>query len=86
MKRAAIIAVTAAALAMSTASAFAWSDVTGKISSVDSKMHKIVLDNGKTYMIEKKVAIASLKPGDTVTLSTERKNGENLVNQVTPSS
>lgn len=82
MQRACVLAL-AAALTLGATSAFAWSDVSGKISNVDSKAHRTVLNNGKTYTVERKMALDGLKPGDTVTLSTETKNGQNLVNQVT---
>jgi Cu/Ag efflux protein CusF len=75
-----------ALLAMNASFAWAWSDVTGTIKSVDTKNHELVLDNGKTYMVQKDVSLSNFKQGDKVMVSTEVEKGKNMVNKVTKSS
>ncbi|HEY2752511.1 DUF1344 domain-containing protein [Phenylobacterium sp.] len=81
-----IVAALAATLILSAGSAWAWEDVTGKITSVDEKTHALVLDNGQTYSVDKSVKLSAFKTGDTVTVSTEMKGGKTVVNKVTKSS
>ncbi|HEX5280900.1 MAG TPA: DUF1344 domain-containing protein [Micropepsaceae bacterium] len=73
----------AVSFAMSTGVAWAWSDVTGTVDKINTKNREVVLDNGQTYMIEKKVRIGGLKKGEKVTFSWEAQNGKNMVNKVT---
>ena len=63
----------------------AWAsvEVSGSINSVDPKAHEIVLDNGKTYKLQPSVDIAKLAPWDKVTINTETKDGQNIVDKVT---
>jgi Cu/Ag efflux protein CusF len=81
-----VLAAAVAALMMSPSLALAWSDVTGTINSIDQKSHQVTLDNGQTYTVETGVSLASFKPGDKVTISTESKNGANTANKVTKAS
>ena len=73
----------AGAIAMSTSFAWAWSDVSGTVDKVNAKEREIVLDNGQTYVVEKKTRMDNLKKGEKVTLSWEEQNGKNMVNKVT---
>jgi Cu/Ag efflux protein CusF len=73
-------------MALNVTAAWAWSDVTGMIKSIDMKKHEITLDDGKTYMVEKKVKLSDLKTGDKVMVSTEVQKGKNMANKVTKSS
>lgn len=82
MRKYTILAL-AGAFAMSTGAAWAWSDVSGTIDKIDTKAHEIVLDNGQTYSLEKKVRMGKLKKGEKVTLSWEEQKGKNVVNKVT---
>lgn len=70
------------ALAIS-APAWAWSHVSGSITSIDPNAHQIGLDNGKTYTLQSKVNLTNLAVGDKVTLNAETKGKEHLVNKVT---
>jgi Cu/Ag efflux protein CusF len=65
--------------------AWAWSDVSGTIRSINANTHEITLDDGKTYTTEQAVNIASLKVGDKVTITTQVENGKNVVNKVAKS-
>ena len=82
MRQVAVFAL-AAGFAMSTGMAWAWSDVSGTIDKIDTKTREVVLDNGQTYVFEKKVRIGKLKSGEKVTLSWEAQKGKNMVNKVT---
>ncbi|HZQ41497.1 MAG TPA: DUF1344 domain-containing protein [Rhizomicrobium sp.] len=70
-------------LALIAGPAWAWSEVTGSITSVDPGKHQIVLDNGKTYSLQADVKMSNLAAGDKVTLNSETKGKRNLVNRVT---
>ena len=61
---------------------WAWSHVSGKITSVDPKAHQMVLDNGTTYRLERGVKVSNLAAGDKVTISVS-KGKDHLVNKVT---
>jgi hypothetical protein len=63
----------------------AWAsiEVSGSINSVDPNRREIVLDNGKTYTLEPSVDMAKLAPWDKVTINTETKGGQNIVDKVT---
>ncbi len=52
------------------------------IKSIDAKTHELVLDNGKSYMLENTVNPATYKAGDKVTVTTQVENGKNMVNKV----
>lgn len=62
---------------------WAWSQVTGNITNIDSSKRQIVLDNGQTYSLQSKVKMSSLAVGDKVSLNSEKKAGQNIVNKVT---
>jgi len=70
------------ALAVS-APAWALSHVSGSIESIDPNAREIVLDNGKTYTLQPSVNLDSLAVYDKVTLNTETKGKQNIVNKVT---
>jgi len=70
-------------LALIAGPAWAWSEVTGSITSVDPKHHEIVLDNGQTYILQSRVKMSGLMAGDKVSLNSETKGKHNLVNKVT---
>jgi methyl coenzyme M reductase beta subunit len=81
MKKFAVPAL-AALMVLSAGTAFAWSDVTGMIKTINPKSHEIVLDNGKTYVLDQGVAIGTFKTGDKVTMTTQVENGKNMVNKL----
>lgn len=82
MRKVAVFAL-AAGFAMSTGMAWAWSDVSGTVDKVNTKNREVTLDNGQTYVIEKKIRMGNLKSGEKVTLSWEAQKGKNMVNKVT---
>ncbi len=82
MRKVAVFAL-AAGFAMSTGMAWAWSDVSGTVDKIDTKNREVTLDNGQTYMIEKKIRMGGLKKGEKVTFSWEAQKGKNMVNKVT---
>lgn len=81
-----VCAATSALLLLSAGPAFAWSDVSGTVKSIDMKTHMITLDNGKAYEAQAAVNLNTFKVGDKVTISTEVENGKNVVNKVTKTS
>ena len=83
MRKVAISVVAGMVVLGSSSFAFGWSDVSGTIDKVNIKTHEVVLDNGQTYFLEKKVKMANLKKGEKVTLSWEDQKGKNMVNKVT---
>ena len=84
--RKSIVPAIAALVALNVTAAWAWSDVTGVIKSINANTHEITLDDGKTYTVEKNVSLTNLKAGDKVMVSTETQNGKNMANKVTKSS
>jgi hypothetical protein len=56
--------------------------VHGSISSIDPNARQITLDNGTAYTLERSVNLADLAVGDKVTVSTEMRRGEHIVNKV----
>lgn len=73
------------ALAVS-APAWAWSHVSGSITSINPSTRQIDLDNGRTYMVQANVDMTKLAVGEKVTVNTEMKGKFNLVNKVTKTS
>jgi len=63
--------------------AWASTEVSGSINSVDPNAREIVLDNGKTYTLQPGVDMAKLAPWDKVTINTETKGNQNIVDKVT---
>jgi hypothetical protein len=63
--------------------AWASAQVSGSISSIDPNAREIVLDNGKTYSVQPDVDLAKLAPWDKVTMNTETKGKQNIVDKVT---
>ena len=78
-----VIPAIAAAMVMNAGFAFAWSDVTGVIKTIDTQKHEVVLDNGKIYMLNNTVNPQTFKVGDKVIVSTQVENGKNMVNKMT---
>lgn len=68
------------------APAWAWSHVSGSITSINPSTRQIDLDNGRTYMVQANVDMTRLAVGDKVTVNTEMKGKLNLVNKVTKTS
>jgi hypothetical protein len=73
----------AAVLVIGASPSWAWSHVSGSITSVDPKAHEIVLDNGRTYTLQSDISLSNLAVGDKVTVNTETKGKQHLVNKVT---
>jgi len=63
--------------------AWASTEVSGSINSIDPNAREIVLDNGKTYTLQPGVDMAKLAPWDKVTINTETKGSQNIVDKVT---
>jgi hypothetical protein len=65
--------------------AFAQQEVTAKIKSVDAGAKAIVLEDGTKVMIPdgSKVTITELKPGQSVKLSWEEKDGLKTAKMIT---
>jgi len=63
--------------------AWASTEVSGSINSIDPNAREIVLDNGKTYTLQPGVDMAKLAPWDKVTINTETKGNQNIVDKVT---
>jgi len=63
--------------------AWASTEVSGSINSIDPNAREIVLDNGKTYTLQPGVDMAKLAPWDKVTINTQTKGNQNIVDKVT---
>lgn len=53
--------------------------VNGTITSLDKGKHQVVLDDGKTYSLQADIKADNLAVGDKVTVSSEQKDGANVV-------
>ena len=78
-----VMPAVAALMALNMTAAWAWSDVSGTVKSVNADKHEITLDNGKTYTVDQSVKLTEFKAGDKVMVSTEEQNGKNMANKVT---
>jgi Cu/Ag efflux protein CusF len=78
-----VVPAVAALMALSTSFAWAWSDVTGVIKSINVNAHELVLDDGKTYTVPQTINLSTFKTGDKVMVSTQIENGKNMVNKMT---
>ena len=69
---------------LSVSLAVAQQDVVGKIKSVDSSAKTVMLEDGTKLVIPEgsKVAITELKPGQSVKVSYEEKNGQKTVKSI----
>ena len=76
----------AVAMMMGSSSSWAWTDVTGTVVAVIPSYKQIELDDKHTYTLATGMTMAGVKPGDSVTLSTEVQNNKNVVNKVTRNS
>ena len=75
----------AAVMILSSSFAWAWSDVSGTIKDINADTRQITLDDGKVYSVESGVNLANLKVGDKIVVTTESRDGKNMVNKVTKS-
>jgi hypothetical protein len=80
-----VVPVFLGALAVSVP-AWAWSQVSGSITSIKPSTRQIDLDNGRTYMLQANIDLASLAVGDQVTVNAETKGKYHIVNKVTKAS
>ena len=55
--------------------AWAWTHVSGSITSADPKAHEIVLDNGTTYTLTRSIDMTNLTAGDKVTYELKAREG-----------
>lgn len=62
---------------------WAWSHVTGTVTTINRNTREIVLDSGRTYTLQTNVSLTDLAAGDKVTVNTEIQNGRHVVNEVT---
>ena len=76
----------AALLVLGSGAGMAWTHVKGSITSLNPATHRLTLSNGKTYELQSGVDVANLAVGDKVTVNTEMKGGQRLVNKVTKTS
>jgi Cu/Ag efflux protein CusF len=78
--------VVAASLAsfMGATAAFAGTDVTGAIKSIDTKAKTITLADGTIYMLPKKFDASTLKVGEKVAVVYDKKNGKMMASSVKP--
>ena len=53
--------------------------VNGTITSRDKGKHQLVLDDGQTYSLQADIKADNLAVGDRVTVSSEQKDGANVV-------
>ena len=53
------------------------------IGSIDWTTRQIVLDDGKTYLVQRGINLAKFKAGDQVTLESEDERGKVLVTKLT---
>ena len=70
-------------IAMGSSPGWGLAHVSGNIAGIDSKTHRIVLDDGKTYALQTDVSLANLSVGDKVTLRAEYKGRQLIINKVT---
>lgn len=54
-------------------------NVSGTITSLDKGKHQLVLDDGQTYSLQADIKADTLAVGDKVTVSSEMKDGVNVV-------
>jgi hypothetical protein len=54
-------------------------NITGTITSLDKGKHQVVLDDGQTYSLQADIKADNLAVGDRVTVSSEKKDGANVV-------
>ena len=81
-----LVPMVAAFLVAGTGASLAWTHVSGSITKLDNSAHSLTLNNGKTYALQASVDASSLAVGDKVTVNTEMKGGQRLVNKVTKTS
>lgn len=73
----------AAALLLTTTGASAWADISGTVWNIDTRSHRIVLNDGRTYVVQPQVNLARVNVGDHVILLTEEQNGTYIVRKIT---
>jgi len=75
-----LLAVATAVLVLGTGAALAApANVSGTITSLDKGKHQLVLDDGQTYSLQADIKADNLAVGDRVTVSSEKKDGANVV-------
>ena len=81
-----LVPMVAALLVAGTGASLAWTHVSGSITKLDSSAHSLTLNNGKTYELQSGVDASALAVGDKVTVNTEMKGHQRMVNKVTKAS
>ena len=71
--------IVSALLVIGVTHAFAWSDTTGTIRSLDRGTREVVLDDGKIFPVVRGINLAKFKEGDHVVLHTETQNGKETI-------
>ena len=82
LKKYACVIVSASFVVGST-SAFAWSDTSGTIRSLDRAAREIVLADGKILPVVRGINLAKFNEGDHVVLHTEDENGKEVITRMT---
>jgi len=77
-----LIPVVAVLLTVGTSAGWAWSHVTGSITSIDPASHKIVLSDGKTYTVKSRISLNNLAVGDKVSVNTDKRHTVNKVTKM----
>jgi len=80
-----LVPMTAVLIALGSSPSLGWSHVSGSITSIDPNARQIALDDGKTYTLQTDVSLTNITVGDKVTLNTETKGKQHIVNKVTKS-
>jgi hypothetical protein len=71
-------------LALGTGTALAVpASVSGTIISLDKGKHQLMLDDGQSYSLQADIKAETLAVGDRVTVSSEKKDGVNVVASIT---
>jgi Cu/Ag efflux protein CusF len=78
-----ILGAAAAALLFASTGAWAGNDHKATIQSINADASQLTLSDGKTYMVQDGVDLASLKTGDSVTIHTEMQNGQTVATRIT---
>ena len=81
-KKYAYIIVSASFIVGSTP-AFAWSDTSGTIRSLDKGTRELVLTDGELFPVARGINLAKFNEGDHVVLHTETEKGKEIITKMT---
>ena len=78
-----VYVIVSASFVVGSPPAFAWSDTSGTIRTLDRTTRELVLADGKIFPVVRGINLAKFNEGDHVVLHTETEKGKEIITRMT---